>query len=263
MWDIMNHRVRVLLADNDQDFRVMLTEALDQAEGIEIVGVATTGTQALELAEELKPDLLLIDLIMPEIDGLTVIRRMQKMENYPNTFVVSAFSSAETMNECSSLSVNFFMRKPFEVTSLIERIRQWGSGHNLKLPADNCLCDDLKLEITVTDIIHQIGVPAHIKGYHYLRDAIIMGVKDMESVGAITKILYPSIAKQYNTTPSRVERAIRHAIEVAWDRGDLETLQSFFGYTISNAKGKPTNSEFISMLADRLRLQIKAGIAGA
>lgn len=256
----MDHKIRVLIADNDKDFRTMLTEALDQAEGIDVVGTIGDGKQALEMVEKLSPDLLLIDLILPEVDGLTVVRRLDSMEKRPGVFVVSAFYSAEVTAECSELGVNYFMRKPLEIEMLTSRIVQWGSAKKPFLSTDaGRLGGALALEVRVTEVIHQIGVPAHIKGYQYLRDAIIMAVGDMESVGAITKILYPSIAKKYRTTSSRVERAIRHAIEVAWDRGDLETLQSFFGYTVSNAKGKPTNSEFISMIADRLRLQIKIG----
>lgn len=256
----MGHRIRVLIVDNDKDFRTMLTETLDQSDGIDVVGATGDGKQALEMAKSLTPDLLLIDLILPEVDGLTVVRRLDSMEKRPGIFVLSAFYSPEVTAECSELGVNYFMRKPLEIEMLTSRIEQWGSVKKSFLPTDAGRLDGaLALEVRVTEIIHQIGVPAHIKGYQYLRDAIIMAVGDMESVGAITKILYPSIAKKYRTTSSRVERAIRHAIEVAWDRGDLETLQSFFGYTVSNAKGKPTNSEFISMIADRLRLQIKIG----
>ena len=156
---------------------------------------------------------------------------------------------------CSQLNVRYVMRKPIDMDVLIERLYQ--SRLAAAFPASEDM--ELALEIKVTEVIHQIGVPAHIKGYQYLRDAIMMAVHDMEAVGSITKILYPSIAKQYHTTSSRVERAIRHAIEVAWDRGDLETLQAYFGYTVSGIKGKPTNSEFISMIADRLRLQLKTG----
>ncbi len=238
----------------------MLSETLEQAEGIEVVGAASDGKQALQMTQEFAPDLLITELILPEIDGLTVVRRLQSMEKRPGVFVMSAFCNQEITAECSELGVNYFLHKPLEPEMLISRVQQWGSTKKTFLHTDAGRLDGaLALEVMVTDVIHQIGVPAHIKGYQYLRDAIIMAVGDMESVGAITKILYPSIAKKYRTTSSRVERAIRHAIEVAWDRGDLETLQSFFGYTVSNAKGKPTNSEFISMIADRLRLQIKIG----
>lgn len=254
----MDHRIRVLIADNDKDFRNMLGDTLNDTQGIEVVGAVADGKQVIAQCEELEPDLLLMDIVLPEIDGLTVIRRVQHLEKAPSIFVLTAFSSAEVMSECTELGVNFFMCKPLNAAALADRIVQWGSGRRSQTPQAETVMDSaLALEIRVTDVIHQIGVPAHIKGYQYLREAIMMAVNDMESVGAITKILYPSIAKKARTTPSRVERAIRHAIEVAWDRGDIETLQSFFGYTVSGVKGKPTNSEFISMIADRIRLQMK------
>ena len=174
-------------------------------------------------------------------------------------FVVSAFASDAAAAECSSLGVSHFLRKPVSAEVLASRIRQWSLARQtagVKAPEAP---SDLDLELRVTEVIHQVGVPAHIKGYQYLREAIMMAIRDMESVGAITKIMYPGIAKKFHTTASRVERAIRHAIEVAWDRGDIETLQAYFGYTVSGVKGKPTNSEFISMIADRLRLQMRRG----
>lgn len=254
----MDHNIRVLIADNDKDFRNMLSDTLAKNHGIEIVGIAEDGKQAIAMSEELKPDLLLMDVVLPEIDGLSVIRRIQQQEKTPDIFVLTAFSSAEVMSECSDLGVNYFVRKPLDANALAQRILMWSSGRKSAMPQENGTMDsELALEIRVTDVIHQIGVPAHIKGYQYLREAIMMAVGDMEAVGAITKILYPSIAKKARTTPSRVERAIRHAIEVAWDRGDIETLQGYFGYTVSGVKGKPTNSEFISMIADRIRLQMK------
>lgn len=173
----------------------------------------------------------------------------------PAVFVLSAFSSTQVCAECASLGVDVFLRKPIAAEKVCARIRLWRSGRKRMAREENAVA----LEVRVTEVIHQVGVPAHIKGYQYLREAIMMAVEDIESVSAITKVLYPSIAKKFHTTSSRVERAIRHAIEVAWDRGDLETLQSYFGYTVSGVKGKPTNSEFISMIADRLRLQMRFG----
>lgn len=258
MVDIMDNRIRVLITDNDKEFRTLLEEALSRTQGIEIVGTTGDGTQALHLCEELAPDLLLMDLVLPGLDGITLIRRVQALSKVPGVFVLTAFSSTDVMAECTELGVNFFLCKPLDADVLAERISQWGSGRkNTTVQTTSGMDSELALEIRVTDVIHQIGVPAHIKGYQYLREAIMMAVGDMSAVGAITKILYPSIAKKAHTTPSRVERAIRHAIEVAWDRGDIETLQSYFGYTVSGVKGKPTNSEFISMIADRIRLQMK------
>lgn len=254
----MENNIRVMIADTETDFCVVLKSALKQTEGVEVVGIATDGKQALQMFQELTPDLVVIDLVLPELDGLSVVRQLQDQDKHPGIMVLSAFASTQTMAECSALNVDYFMCKPLDVNALARRIVQWkvdrGNASESKEKKNDSA---LELELKVTDVIHQIGVPAHIKGYHYLRDAIMMSVADMRAVGSITKILYPSIAKQYHTTSSRVERAIRHAIEVAWDRGDLETLQGYFGYTVSNTKGKPTNSEFISMIADGLRLQMK------
>jgi len=249
----MEQKIRVLVADNDKDFTAALESAFGRNPMLELVGIATDGRQALELAEQLQPDLMMLDLVLPEVDGLTIVQRLR--ESGIGMVVLSAFSSDNSNAVCAQMNVRYVMRKPIEIDVLMERLQQSRQAVSMPAAEDS----ELALEIKVTEVIHQIGVPAHIKGYQYLRDAIMMAVHDMEAVGAITKILYPSIAKKYHTTSSRVERAIRHAIEVAWDRGDLETLQSYFGYTVSGIKGKPTNSEFISMIADRLRLQLKAG----
>ncbi len=249
----MEQKIRVLIADGDKEFTEGFELACGKSGLIELVGVAADGRKALELAGQLSPDILLIDLVLPEIDGLTVVQRLQ--DTGIAIVVLSAFGSDGSNAVCSQLNVRYVMRKPIDMDVLIERLYQ--SRLAAAFPASEDM--ELALEIKVTEVIHQIGVPAHIKGYQYLRDAIMMAVHDMEAVGSITKILYPSIAKQYHTTSSRVERAIRHAIEGAWDRGDLETLQAYFGYTVSGIKGKPTNSEFISMIADRLRLQLKTG----
>ena len=174
---------------------------------------------------------------------------------HPAVMVFSAFASPQIGAECAALGVDLFLRKPMEPQAVCERLRLWRTGQLRAVKAE----ESMALELRVTEVIHQVGVPAHIKGYQYLREAIMMAVEDIESVSAITKVLYPSIAKKFKTTSSRVERAIRHAIEVAWDRGDIETLQNYFGYTVSGVKGKPTNSEFISMIADRLRLQMRFG----
>ena len=256
----MNHRIKVLIADSDKDFCALLQDTLAKQENIEILGITENGKKALDVIETKSPDVVVMDLVLPELDGLTVIRKVEegKSDVHPTFFMVSAFSSDETTAECAALGVNYFLRKPVDMESLVERIQQVSKPSFLN-NANMVMDEELEIELRVTNIIHEIGVPAHIKGYQYLREAIMMTVKDMEAINAITKILYPTVAKRYKTTSSRVERAIRHAIEVAWDRGDVETLQSFFGYTVSGVKGKPTNSEFISMIADRLRLQMKVG----
>ena len=257
--DNMERNIRVVIADGDKDFRTALAGALQAEDGIEVVGTAGDGLAALDEVRELAPDLLLIDLMLPELDGLSVVHRLVDDGHKVGVFVVSAFASDAAAAECSSLGVSHFLRKPVSAEVLASRIRQWSLARQtagVKAPEAP---SDLDLELRVTEGIHQVGVPAHIKGYQYLREAIMMAIRDMESVGAITKIMYPGIAKKFHTTASRVERAIRHAIEVAWDRGDIETLQAYFGYTVSGVKGKPTNSEFISMIADRLRLQMRRG----
>lgn len=256
----MDQKIRVLLADSDKEFCSLLGEALAQNENIEVVGVTSTGRETLQIAENLPFDLLLIDLMLPEIDGLSVIQALSEHGKRVGVFVLSAFGGTEAAAECTKLGVSHFLRKPLDIGTLMARIMQWNlTRGSLTRGGVTPVGDEIALEVRVTEVIHQVGVPAHIKGYQHLREAIMMAVKDMESVGAITKILYPAIAKRFKTTSSRVERAIRHAIEVAWDRGDLETLQSYFGYTVSGLKGKPTNSEFISMIADRLRLEMKFG----
>ena len=254
-FDNMEQKIRILLADEDSEFCARMAAALEQDENMELVGIAEDGGKALTAVQELRPDLLVIDLMLPVMDGVMVLSRLQEMEHRPATVVLSAFASPQVGAECSALGVSMFLRKPMEAERVCERIRLWRTGQQ----EAEATGEALALEVRVTDVIHQIGVPAHIKGYQYLREAIMMAVDNMEAVSAITKVLYPSIAKKFKTTSSRVERAIRHAIEVAWDRGDIETLQSYFGYTVSGVKGKPTNSEFISMIADRLRLQMRFG----
>jgi two-component system response regulator (stage 0 sporulation protein A) len=203
-----------------------------------------------------------MDLILSGLDGLAVLEKLAALPDgdRPAVIIISGFSSEHTLAEASNLGASYFMQKPCDIPALLARIRTVSgksrpagiaAGGGIRPPVRQ----EQSLESLVTEIIHEIGVPAHIKGYQYLREAIILAINDMDIINAVTKVLYPTVAKKYSTTPSRVERAIRHAIEVAWDRGDLETLQKFFGYTVSNIKGKPTNSEFIAMIADRLSLQ--------
>lgn len=259
----MENKIRVLIADDDREFRDILTEYLTASERIEIVGSYGTGTDLADNICKNAPDVVILDLMLANVDGITVLRRVneQMQGKMPVVFVVSGFASAETTAACSDLGVSFYLRKPLDLQMLVDRVRQYGGQKRsfIKTGALRMPDQELEIEMRVTNIIHQIGVPAHIKGYQYLREAIIMTIHDMESINAITKILYPSVAKKFKTTPSRVERAIRHAIEVAWDRGDVDILQEYFGFTVSGTKGKPTNSEFISMVADRLRLELKIG----
>ena len=255
----METKIRVLIADASEDFRALLRDTLRAEGDMEVVGTAADGAEALMLLEREKPDALLLDLVLPRIDGMEVLRRMGETGACPVTMIVSAFYNQRMISRCAELGAYYFIPKPCDVAALTEQIRRSIRDEPLlRLPAvTETRPGEPDLESTVTEVIHEIGVPAHIKGYQYLREAIILTINDMEIINAVTKVLYPAVAKKYGTTPSRVERAIRHAIEVAWDRGDLETLQKFFGYTVSNIKGKPTNSEFIAMIADCLSLRRK------
>ena len=262
----METKIRVLIADPNEDFQLMMSEILGEEEDITVVGSAGDGLETLARLAETDVDLLLMDLVLPKLDGLELLRRLPETGVRCSIIVLSGFVNNQVISDCSNRGVDYFMPKPCDTSALLGRIRQLrGSADVGSVPPSGVDCrqqsvarrQDADLEAVVTDIIHEIGVPAHIKGYQYLREAIILTIKDMDMINAVTKVLYPEVAKKFNTTPSRVERAIRHAIEVAWDRGDIETLQKFFGYTVSNIKGKPTNSEFIAMIADCLSLRRK------
>ena len=247
----MEKRKTVVLADANEEYRMLLAEAIEKTGEFHVVGMAADGVDALRHVEKEKPDFLLVDLILPQIDGLSLLSKLKKREEGgPLVIALSSFCSQQTVSAAGTLGAAAFILKPCTDEAILENMRllQGDSEEELHAPG---------LENLVTSIIHEVGVPAHIKGYQYVREAIMISVEDMDVINSVTKVLYPEVAKRFGTTPSRVERAIRHAIEVAWDRGDLETLQKFFGYTVSNAKGKPTNSEFIAMISDRIRLQLK------
>ena len=256
----MEHATTVLIADSAEEFCSALTSALARSDGFQVVGTAGDGEQAIRLIGERKPDILVLDLMLSKQDGISVLKSTAGMERRPVTLATSAFLTEYVSSAAASLGVKYLMLKPCDMSALVERLEEIRGGESLRTSAPRRL-DKTGIESMVTGIIHEIGVPAHIKGYQYLREAIIIAVNDMDVINAITKVLYPQVAKAFGTTPSRVERAIRHAIEVAWDRGDLDTLQRFFGYTVSNTKGKPTNSEFIALIADRLQLQLKSAEA--
>ena len=263
----MDSKTRIIIADASEDFRNMLAEVINAEEDLEVVGAAGDGQEAPALAGSLRPDILVTDLVLARLDGLGLLTALAETAEAPAAIVLSGFFNDRVVAACSDLGVYYFMPKPCDVPNLLTRIRQVAAERRRQsAPASQGVAiapvpKEPSLEAVVTDIIHEIGVPAHIKGYQYLREAIILTVNDMEAINAVTKVLYPAVAKKFATTPSRVERAIRHAIEVAWDRGDLETLQKFFGYTVSNIKGKPTNSEFIAMIADSLTLRRKDHMA--
>ena len=246
----------VVIADNSEEFCAGLTAALNRAGGFQVIGTANDGQQALRLGTEKKPDVLVLDLMLAKQDGISVLKAISGLEKRPVVFATSGFITDYVASAAANLGVRYLMLKPCDLSALVERMEEVRSVSSKQLPANRSNTGN-GIEAMVTGIIHEIGVPAHIKGYQYLREAIIIAVGDMDVINAITKVLYPQVAKTFQTTPSRVERAIRHAIEVAWDRGDLDTLQRFFGYTVSNTKGKPTNSEFIALIADKLQLQLK------
>lgn len=252
----MENTIKVILADANENFRAMLQETIENAGEFDVVGSTGDGAEAWSLIEQERPQLVVTDVVLPGLDGFALLERMAKLPMPPKTILVSAFYREQLVMQAMEQGVAFFMAKPCEPESLLERMRQ---AARVEEAAEED--HSVALERLVTSIIHEVGVPAHIKGYQYVREAIVIAVQDMEVINAVTKVLYPEVARRYNTTPSRVERAVRHAIETAWDRGDLETLQRYFGYTVSNTKGKPTNSEFIAMIADRIRLQMKTKTA--
>ena len=243
---------KILLADADEEFRILLADVINGENDMEVVASVGDGEEALKLVCAGGVDVLVMDLVLTGIDGLELLRQIGDLSSHrPTVLVVSGFTRGNVVNQAAALGADFFMTKPCRMDSITERIRL------LRVGGLDAASSRQSLETLVTAIIHEIGVPAHIKGYQYLREAILIAVEDMDVINAVTKVLYPEVAKRFGTTASRVERAIRHAIEVAWDRGDLETLQRYFGYTVNSAKGKPTNSEFIAMIADRLQQQQK------
>lgn len=265
---MLARKVQVLIADDNKEFGDILCEYLSNQEDIQVVGVARDGKEAIELIEANQPDIVVLDIIMPLLDGLGVLERIKtsSITKKPSVIILSAVGYDKITQKALALGAEYYVVKPFDMEVLISRIRQLNdlaqfavikSEFTSEVKQSYRSSAPKNLEVEVTGIMHEIGVPAHIKGYQYLRDAIMMVVKDLDIINSITKQLYPTVARQYNTTPSRVERAIRHAIEVAWSRGQVDTIDSLFGYTVNIGKGKPTNSEFIAMVADKLRLELK------
>ena len=250
-------KVRFLMSDTSADVTAACREALEQ-KGVEVTVVEKDGLQILQKMLVVRPQVVLLDAFMPGLDALAVKQKyVAAGETHTTFFVTGAFQSEEMVQELLDEGFAYYFVKPFDENVLASRVLKVAHGHQQRLITASVDSDELK----VTDILHQIGVPAHIKGYHYLREAIIQSVNDKEMLESVTKLLYPAVAKKFATTPSRVERAIRHAIEIAWDRGDIDTLNSFFGYTINTGKGKPTNSEFIALIADKISLKFKTTMA--
>ena len=263
----MNH-LSVAIADDNQKILDLLEKVIGTDQELDLVGKAKNGEEMCRIIKEKNPDLVLLDLIMPKMDGLAVMEKFandKSLKKIPSFIVVSAVGQERITENAFNLGADYYILKPFDNQMLLNRIkhvRRAGErrirqiGRQPERTEDNPV-PVRNLETDVTNIIHEIGVPAHIKGYQYLRDAIVMSVQDIEMLNSITKVLYPTIAKKYDTTTSRVERAIRHAIEVAWSRGRMDTIDALFGYTINHGKGKPTNSEFIALITDKIRLDYK------
>ena len=260
----MKEKITILIADDNQDFSRTLSTYLESQEDLEVIGMARDGNEAVEMIKNAIPDVVLLDVIMPHLDGLGVLENIKevKKENKPMCIMLSAVGQDKITQQAINLGAEYYVVKPFDIELLIKRIRELkfykpSSKNNfvsreikaqyIEIP-ENSEKNEENLEALVTNLIHEVGVPAHIKGYQYLRDGIMMVVEDMDVLNQITKQLYPDLAKKHKTTPSRVERAIRHAIEVAWNRGEINTIENIFGYTVDSNKGKPTNSEFIAMI---------------
>jgi len=260
----MKEKISVLIADDNKMFTDELAAYLKTMPDMSVAGVAYDGNEALGMLSETKPDVVILDVIMPERDGLGVLKHMSMLKTKkPICLVLSVTGSNSIMETAIKLGADYFMLKPQSFPAIADTIRSFSGvnrdvgGTVVEQASATTQSKPVDLESIVTEFIHELGVPAHIKGYQYIRSAIMMVVDDMEMLNFITKQLYPTIAKKYKTTSSRVERAIRHSIEVAWSRGKAETMDEIFGYTVDTGKGKPTNSEFIAMVADRIRLQIK------
>ncbi|MFA8438847.1 sporulation transcription factor Spo0A [Pueribacillus sp. YX66] len=258
----MFEKIKVGMADDNREVVHLIEEYLSSQQDLEVVGVAYNGLECMQMVEEKRPDVLLLDIIMPHMDGLGVLEEIRnKGMHFPNVIMLTAFGQEDVTKKAVELGADYFVLKPFDMENLINHIREISgkpSEFIKKSSNPTQTQPEVKvhnLDASITNIIHEIGVPAHIKGYMYLREAIAMVYHDIDLLGSITKVLYPDIAKKYNTTSSRVERAIRHAIEVAWSRGNIDSISSLFGYTVSMSKAKPTNSEFIAMVADKLRIE--------
>lgn len=258
-------KLKVAVADDNEKILNLLGEIVKEEQDLQLVGKAIDGEEAYRMIKREEPDVVLLDLIMPKMDGLSLMGKVSEdktIKKMPKFIIVTAIGQETIAEQAFNKGANYYIMKPFDNQTVIDRIRHTKDVSYIKNDSRKNSITDTKhlepnLEVDVTEIIHEIGVPAHIKGYHYLRDAIMMSVEDTEILNSITKILYPTIAKKNRTTPSRVERAIRHAIEVAWSRGKMDTIDALFGYTISTGKGKPTNSEFIALIADKIRLEYK------
>ncbi len=256
----MDKQIKVYMADNSEQLGKPCAQAM-RAKGLKVELLPKDGRGLLDAVLRERPDVVIMDVFLPRLDAIGVMQELKERcpNDCPHFCVMSGFDNADLEYEAMKAGAEYYFLKPFDMTDMTERVISLCTKRNRDIPRIDHIASGAMstLEIRVTDIIHQIGVPAHIKGYQYLRDAILMAIEDEAIINAVTKRLYPAVAKKHATTSSRVERAIRHAIEVAWDRGDVDVLNSYFGYTIHNGRGKPTNSEFIAMISDKFRLQLK------
>lgn len=248
--------IKVIVADDNREFCLLLKDFLEQQDGIKVLGCVGNGLDAVKMIREYNPDVIILDVIMPHLDGIGVLEDLASsdLKDSVKVIVLTAFGQEMVTQKAVELGAHYFILKPFDFNVLAERIRQLGNGESLI--HNNFSAGKKNMEAAVTNIMHDVGVPAHVKGYNFLREAILMVIKDMNLLGGITKELYPTIAEKYRSTPSRVERAMRHAIELAWDRGNTNEINRLFGYTIDIERGKPTNSEFVAIVADRLRVEV-------
>lgn len=253
-------KLKIFMADDSVEFCENVSDMVNQQSNMEMVGVAYNGEEAYDKICSLNPDVVLLDNCMPYMDGLDVVKKIQDnkdlLPKVPVFIMLTAMSREKTMQTAMRLGVDYYLVKPIDLSILMERIQQFSGTDRFFIPSSVMPVTE-DLETRVTKIMHEVAIPAHIKGYQYLREAIMLVIDDVDLLNAITKQLYPMVAKKFSTTHSRVERAIRHAIEVAWDRGDPDVLSSYFGYTIHTNRGKPTNSEFIAMISDKIRLAMK------
>ncbi len=258
----MEKKLKIVIADDSTEFSKNCAKTLTSY-GMNVVLSEKDGLKVVTTIRKEKPDVLIADVFMPNIDILGVLNEVSKIDkkSRPMVMAISSYANPRLEKEILEAGAIYYFIKPIDINMMAERIIKLSGWRNEDTPlkTENSTLSDSDLEVMITDIIHQIGVPAHIKGYHYLREAIMLSIKNSEIINSVTKLLYPTVAKKYSTTSSRVERAIRHAIEVAWDRGDIDVLNGYFGYTIQNERGKPTNSEFIAMISDKLRLKLKIG----
>ena len=254
----MQQKMKIVLAEDGTEFTGNCTAALRSA-GYEVTVVPKDGMQALNVTEKLRPDALVMDSFLSRMDALGVLEGIaQKRLPKPVVVILSSVTNAHLERELAEKGADYFLPKPVDVNVLCARLAQLTGWERTAHTSDASGISDDSVVLQVTEIMHQLGVPAHIKGYQYLREAILLTVQNSGMMASVTKVLYPTVARKYKTTPSRVERAIRHAIEVAWDRGNVDVLSAYFGYTIQTSRGKPTNSEFIAMISDKMRLRMKA-----